>query len=127
MIQKDITPTASELEILALLWEKAPQSVKEIYEQLRKKRDIGYTTALKIMQIMASKGILRRETDDKSHLYFPILEKNQTQEKLLDTFLDTAFGGSAANLVMQALGNHKASQAELSKIKELIQQIEKNK
>jgi predicted transcriptional regulator len=76
---------------------------------------------------MVTKGILRRETAEKSHLYFPLLEKNQTQGRLLDTLLDNAFGGSAASLVMQALGNHKASKEELSKIKELILQIEKNK
>lgn len=127
MENKDKAPTAAELEILTLLWEKNPQTVKEIHDQLIKRKDIGYTTALKIMQVMVSKRILRRETDGKSHLYFPILEKKRTQGKLLDTFLDTTFGGSAATLVMQALGNHKASKEELDKIKDLIQQIEKTK
>ena len=123
----DKTPTAAELEILTLLWEKSPQTVKDIHETLSKRKDVGYTTTLKIMQVMTSKGIVQREPDGKSHLYYPVLEKRQTQGKLLDTLLDAAFGGSAASLVMQALGNHKASKEELDKIKELIQQIEKNK
>jgi predicted transcriptional regulator len=123
----DKTPTAAELEILTLLWEKNPQTVKDIHDQLSKRKDVGYTTTLKIMQLMVAKGILSREPDGKSHLYYPLLEKRKTQGKLIDTLLDTAFGGSAASLVMQALGNHKASKEELLKIKELIQQIEKSK
>ncbi|HEX3007134.1 MAG TPA: BlaI/MecI/CopY family transcriptional regulator, partial [Bacteroidales bacterium] len=87
--------------------------------------DTGYTTTLKIMQVMVGKGLLDRNLDSKSHLYFPVPEKGKIQGKILDTVLDTAFGGSAANLVMQVLGNHKASKEELDKIKALIEQIEK--
>lgn len=126
MINKDKKPTAAELEILNLLWEKAPQTVKEIHDQLQSKRDTGYTTTLKTMQVMVTKGILKRNLDNKSHLYFPVLEQGKTQDKILDSILDSAFGGSAANLVMQILGNRKASQEELDKIKAYIQQMEKN-
>lgn len=127
MKNSDKTPTAAELEILTLLWEKSPQTVKEIHDQLIKHKDVGYTTTLKIMQIMLSKGILKREPDGKSHLYYPVVEKKQTQGRILNTLVETAFGGSAASLVMQVLGNHKASKEELDKIKDLIQHIEKNK
>ena len=125
MTSKDKTPTAAELEILSLLWEKAPQTVKEIHDQLKEKRDTGYTTTLKTMQVMATKGFLNRNLDNKSHLYFPVLERGKTQGKILDSVLDNAFGGSAANLVLQVLGNHKASKEELDKIKALIKEIEK--
>jgi len=121
------TPTSAELEILTLLWEKNPQTVKEIHETLMDKKDVGYTTTLKIMQNMLEKGILKREPNGKSHLYSPVIKKEETRGKLLDTFLDSAFGGSAANLVMQLLGNSKATKEELDKIKALIDQIDKNK
>jgi predicted transcriptional regulator len=91
------------------------------------KKDVGYTTTLKIMQNMLEKGILKREPNGKSHLYSPVIKKEETRGKLLDTFLDSAFGGSAANLVMQLLGNSKATKEELDKIKALIDQIDKNK
>ena len=125
MISKDKTPTAAEMEILSLLWDKAPQTVKEIHDQLKDRRDTGYTTTLKIMQVMVTKGFLTRNLDNKSHLYYPNLEQSKTQSKILDTVLDNTFGGSAANLVMQVLGKHKTSKEELDKIKALIDQIEK--
>jgi predicted transcriptional regulator len=125
MMNKDKTPTAAEMEILSLLWEKAPQTVKEIHDQLKDKRDTGYTTTLKIMQVMVTKGFLTRNLDNKSHLYYPALEQGKTRGKILDSLLDNAFGGSAAKLVMQVLGNHQASREELDKIKAFIEQIEK--
>ena len=123
----DKTPTAAELEILSLLWKKSPLTVKDVHDELGEKKGVGYTTTLKIMQVMVSKGILKREQNGKSHLYYPTQNQQQIQGKLLNTFLDTAFGGSAANLVMQLLGNHEASGEELSKIKALIQEIENKK
>lgn len=124
---KDKTPTASELEILGLLWKTSPLSVKEVHEQLGEKKGVGYTTTLKIMQLMVSKGILKREQQGKSHIYYPAQDQNHIQERLLDTFLDSAFGGSASSLVMQLLGNNKASKDELDKIKEFIRNIENQK
>ncbi len=120
-------PTASELEILNLLWDEEPLTVKEIHEKLLEKKEIGYTTALKIMQNMAAKGILRRQLNGKSHLYYSAIEQDETQTNLLDKFVETTFGGSASKLVMQLLGNQKTSDEELNEIKEIIKQMEQNK
>lgn len=123
----DKAPTSAELEILNLLWQKHPQTVKEIHEILMDKKDVGYTTTLKIMQNMATKGIVQRELNGKSHSYSPVLKMEETRGKLLDNFLENAFGGSASSLVMQVLGNKNTSRAELDKIKDLISQFEKGK
>ena len=127
MNEKKKEPTAAELEILTFLWQKEPLTVKEIHEQLSKNKDVGYTTALKIMQNMTQKGFLKRELKGKSHLYYAVFSQDETQQKLLNRLIDTAFGGSASSLVMQLLGNKKASEKELSKIKEIIQDMEQNK
>jgi len=127
MSKEKITPTAAELEILNILWEKEPLSVKEIHGELLKKKDVGYTTALKIMQNMTGKGLLTRTLNGKSHLYSSALKKEETQSSLLDKFIDTAFAGSASNLMMQLLGNKKTSKAELDEIKKIIDDMEQNK
>jgi predicted transcriptional regulator len=124
MSKKKIIPTAAELEILSILWEREPLTVKEIHQQLMSKKNIGYTTALKIMQNMTLKGLLRRELRGKSHLYSSVFKKEETQRKLLERFVDSAFGGSASSLVMQLLGNAKTTEKELREIKEIIQQME---
>lgn len=118
-------PTAAELEILALLWEKEPLTVKEIHEQLCLKKEVGYTTALKIMQNMTQKGLLKRELKGKSHLYYAIFEQSETQQNLLNRLIDTAFAGSASNLVMQLLGNKTTSEKELNAIKDIINDLDK--
>ncbi len=125
MSKNKIIPTAAELEILSILWEREPLTVKEIHHQLQNKKDIGYTTALKIMQNMTSKGLLKRELTGKSHLYSSVYKKEDTQGTLLERFVDSAFGGSASSLVMQLLGNTKTTEKELREIKEIIQQMEK--
>lgn len=127
MEPNDKTPTSAELEILNLLWDRHPQTVKEIHETLMDRKDVGYTTTLKIMQNMASKGIVKRKLNGKSHAYAPVLKMNETRGKLLDNFLENTFGGSASSLVMQVLGNQKTSKEELDKIKELIAQFNKEK
>lgn len=124
MNYQKITPTAAELEILNILWENEPLTVKDIHEQLAKSKDIGYTTALKIMQNMHGKGLLRREPNGKSHLYFSVYRKEETRAKLLDRFLEATFSGSASGLVMQLLGNKKTSKHELEEIKRLIDQMQ---
>jgi len=121
-----ITPTASELEILNILWENEPLTVKDIHEQLSVTKDTGYTTALKIMQNMTAKGLLRREPNGKNHLYFSVFKKEETRGKLLDRFLESTFSGSASNLVMQLLGNKKTSKSEIDEIKRIIDQMEKD-
>lgn len=127
MQTQKITPTAAELEILNILWEAEPLTVKEIHEKLVQTKDVGYTTALKIMQNMNTKGLLRREPNGKSHLYFSVFQKEETQGRLLDRFLDLTFSGSASNLVMQLLGNKKTSKKELDEIKRIIQEMEDEK
>jgi len=122
---KYIQPTDAELEILQVLWENGPSAVRFINEQLNEKKNVGYTTTLKIMQIMTDKGILTRQKKGKTHIYRPILKENETQSLLVDKLLKIAFGGSASKLVMQTLGNKKTSREELQKIKDLIANLEK--
>ncbi|WP_430933331.1 BlaI/MecI/CopY family transcriptional regulator [Saccharicrinis sp. 156] len=119
-----IAPTAAELEVLNILWKTEPLTVKEIHKLICKTKDVGYTTTLKIMQKMTAKGLLRREPNGKSHLYFSNYEKEETRGRLLDRFVDSAFGGSASSLVMQLLGNKKTSKEELDEIKQIIEQME---
>lgn len=118
-------PTEAELEILQVLWENGPSSVRFVNEQLGERKEVGYTTTLKLMQIMFEKGLVTRNTDARSHIYEAAIERDATQRNLLGTFVDNVFSGSAMNLVMQALGNHKASKDELDQIKALIEKMEK--
>ncbi len=120
-------PTEAELEILQVLWEHGPSSVRFVNDKLSERKDVGYTTTLKLMQIMLEKGFLDRNTDERSHIYFPAIGKEETQRNLLGSFVDSVFKGSASNLVLQALGNHNASKAELEEIKALIEKIENSK
>ena len=100
-MENQITPTTAELEILTILWEYEPLTVKEVHEKLVSSKETGYTTTLKIMQNMTAKGLLRREPNGKNHLYYPVFKKEETRGKLLDRFLESTFAGSASNLVMQ--------------------------
>jgi predicted transcriptional regulator len=124
MSRKIPKPTDAELEILQILWAKGPSTVRTVNELLNKKREVGYTTTLKLMQIMADKGLAKRNTDSRTHIYEAGVEETDTQNRLLQKFVDNTFRGSAMKMVMQALGNHNASQEELEKIKALIEQIE---
>jgi BlaI family transcriptional regulator, penicillinase repressor len=124
-MEMNVTPTAAELEILNILWENEPLTVKEVHERLAESKDVGYTTALKFMQNMTSKGLLRREPNGKNHLYYSVYRKEETRGRLLDRFLDSTFSGSASNLVMQLLGNKKTSKREIEEIKRIIEQMDK--
>lgn len=117
-------PTEAELEILQVLWEHGPATVRFVNDRLNEKKKVGYTTTLKIMQIMFEKRLLERDESARSHLYRPAIEKGETQGLLLDRLVQTAFGGSAARLVMQALGNHKASKEEISRIRKFLDELE---
>lgn len=119
-------PTEAELEILQVLWQEGPSSVRYVHEALSAGREVGYTTTLKLMQIMAEKGLVRRNTDARSHIYEAAIPEQEIQQQLLQRFVDTAFRGSAMNLVMQALGHHRAGSEELDQIKALIQEIEQH-
>ncbi len=117
-------PTDSELEILQLLWEYGACSVRFINDKLNEKREVGYTTTLKIMQIMTDKKLVHRNTEQRTHIYEANVKENDVQKGLLKNFVDATFRGSAMNMVMQALGNHNASKEELEEIKALIKKIE---
>jgi predicted transcriptional regulator len=124
-MSKHIKPTDSELEILNILWQKGPSTVREVHEELEKSKDAGYTTTLKLMQIMHDKKLLKRDTSSKTHIYEAAIPMEQTQGQLLKRMIDTVFNGSAAQLVIQALGNHKTDSKELEKIKAYLNEIEK--
>ena len=117
-------PTDSELAILQELWKRGPSTVKVIHEALSAARDIGYTTALKLMQIMHEKGLLTREREGKTHIYQPAVSQEKIQNQLLNKLVDTAFQGSAMKLIMQALGNQNTSTDELTQIKSFIEKLE---
>src|SRR5690606_17704263 len=121
-----IKPTDSEMEILQVLWQKGQSSVREVYEALDKKQ-VGYTTILKLMQIMLDKGMVVRDTSSKTHQYRAVLEKEHTQGQFLDKMIDAVYNGSTARLVMQALGNDRTSRKELEEIKEFLKNLEENK
>ena len=117
-------PTEKELEILRIVWEKGAISVKDVHEALGGDDLNGYTTILKLMQIMHEKGHLEREKSGKLHLYKAIASQEDTQKQLLGKMIDTVFSGSAADLVMSALGNRKSSKDELQAIREYLDQLE---
>ena len=118
-------PTDSELEILNILWEKGPCTVREIHEVLEKSKDAGYTTTLKLMQIMLDKKLLSRDASSKTHIYNAAISQEHTQGQLVKRMIDTVFNGSAMDMVMQALGNHKANAEELEQIKQYLDEMEK--
>jgi BlaI family transcriptional regulator, penicillinase repressor len=117
-------PTDAEMEILQILWERGASSVREINEILNERRDVGYTTTLKLMQIMNDKGLVLRDTAARSHIYSALVLENDTKNNLIKDFVNLAFHGSAMNLVMQALGNTKSSRDELHELKSLISKLE---
>jgi predicted transcriptional regulator len=122
---QEIKPTESELEILQILWEKKSCTVREVHEILGKNKDAGYTTTLKLMQIMHEKGLVARDTSAKTHIYKPLVNQQKTQQHLVSRMIDNVFNGSASRMVMQALGNHKASKEELDAIKQYLDDLSK--
>ena len=127
MPKKKIKPTEAELDILSILWEYGACSVRFVNEKLNLTRSVGYTTTLKQLQIMHEKGFVSRISEGRTHIYASERGKEETQKQLLDRLLDSAFGGSASKLVMQALGNHRSSKKELEEIKALINKLEEDK
>ncbi|MCF8361621.1 MAG: BlaI/MecI/CopY family transcriptional regulator [Prolixibacteraceae bacterium] len=124
MSGKKTTPTASELEILNVLWAHGPLTVKSVHEALSSSKDVGYTTTLKIMQNMHDKGFVSRKPEGRSHIYEAAYEQEETRGRLLDRFVESTFSGSASSLVMQLLGNKKTSKKELDEIKRIIDEID---
>jgi len=118
-------PTESELEILQILWEKGDCTVRDVHEILEQSKVAGYTTTLKLMQIMHEKGLVSRDTSAKTHIYRALVNQQKTQEQLVNKMISNVFNGSASRLVMQALGNHSASKEEIDSIKEYLEQLSK--
>ena len=123
ILNKKNKPTESELEILQVLWAKESATVREVHEELLKAKEAGYTTTLKLMQIMFEKGLATRNSSSKTHIYQPAVTKENTQSLFLNKMIDSLFSGSSAQLVMQALGNHKTSKEELEEIKTFLNNI----
>ena len=113
-------PTGAELEILRVLWRSGPATVREVHDALGPRRRTGYTTVLKLLQIMHQKGLVARDEAERSHIYRARIGESVTQRRLLRDLTDRAFGGSAASLVMQALSTEKASAEDLAEIRRLL-------
>jgi BlaI family penicillinase repressor len=120
-------PTRSELEILKVLWEIGPSTVRQVNDSLNKQtRTVQYTSTLKLMQIMQEKGLLTRDDSNMKHVYSPAEPAHKTKNALLEKFVENMYKGSASDLVMQLLGNKKTSKKELQAIKELLTKIDTN-
>ena len=120
-----VRPTGAELEILGVLWQRGPSTVRDVHTALSRTRGTGYTTVLKLMQIMAEKGLVRRNEDQRAHVYEARAPQTQTQRQLVRDLLDRVFDGSAMNLVMQALSARKATPEELAQIRRLLDDYER--
>ena len=118
-------PTDAELNILRALWQRGPSTVRQVQEQLQPERPAGYTTVLKLMQIMTVKGLVQRDESRRTHVYRPALAAEKTQRQLVGDLLDRAFDGSAQKLVMQALSAKRVSAEELTQIRSLLDAIER--
>jgi predicted transcriptional regulator len=120
-------PTQSELEILAVLWDVGSATVREVQQALDARRPTGYTTVLKLLQIMTDKGLVRRDARERAHRYAPTLPRERTEQQMVGDLLDRAFGGSASRLVMRALSSRQATPEELERIRTLLDEIEGEK
>lgn len=119
-------PTAAELEILAVLWERGPSTVRDVHETIAARKPTQYTTVLKLLQIMAEKGIVERNEEARAHLYRASRPREWTQRQLAADLLERAFGGSAKSLVMGALGSRRTSKKELAEIRKLLDEYERD-
>ena len=117
-------PTDAELAILRILWDRGPSTVRQVHERMAQEKQPGYTTALKLLQIMTEKGLVSRDETDRTHVYHARLTEEQTQRQLVRDLLDRAFAGSASKLVMQALAARRASPEELGEIRRLLHSVE---
>jgi predicted transcriptional regulator len=119
-----VEPTKSELEILQVLWDNGPSTVREVNNELIKQREVNYTTTLKQMQIMADKGLLNRDQGQMKHIYSVAVEEQRLKAQLLDKFVDSMYKGSASKLVIQLIGNEHTSRQDLQEIKDMIKKLE---
>lgn len=123
MVQSGL-PTDAELQILSVLWKRGPSTVRDVHESLANVQDTGYTTVLKLMQIMAQKGFVERDETNRSHIYRAVITEDQAQRGLLGQLMDKAFSGSASQLVMRALSMQSATTHELDEIRALLNDLE---
>src|SRR6202047_3215633 len=126
MTQPPHKPTASELEILRVLWNRGPSTVREVHESLSEKKDLGYTTVLKLLQIMTTKGTVRRNETQRAHVYEACLPAEQTKQQLAGDMLRRVFEGSASQLMMHALAGRRASREEIEELRHLLDEYEGN-
>ena len=117
-------PTDAELAILRVLWERGPSTVRDVHDALAERQATGYTTVLKLMQIMTDKGLVVRDESQRAHIYEARQSEQRTQRQLLIDLADRAFGGSPARMVMQALSGRRASAEEINEIRELLDELE---
>jgi BlaI family transcriptional regulator, penicillinase repressor len=122
--KKGTGPTEKELQILSILWSKGPSTVRNINKVMNRDEDTGYTTTLKLMQIMYEKGLLKRDESEKTHIYTPARPEAHVQEEIVGSLLDRVFSGSTEKLVLRALSSKKVSAEELANIKKMINQKE---
>lgn len=122
-IMKQIKPTEGELEILQVLWDKGKATVREVHEKILQTKDAGYTTTLKLMQIMFEKGLVLRDDSAKTHIYQANISKEKTQSQFVGKMITTLFGGSSSQLVMQALGSQSPSKEELDEIQQYLDNL----
>ena len=120
-------PTDAELEILKVLWRRGPSTVREVFDALSERRGTGYTTVLKLMQIMAEKGLVTRDETARAHRYSAAQEEGETQSRLVGDLVRKAFDGSARNLVLHALSSERASAEELSEIRQMLDELERSR
>jgi BlaI family transcriptional regulator, penicillinase repressor len=124
---KSVKPTEGELEILGVLWDQGAATVRIVHEEICKSKDAGYTTTLKLMQIMFEKGLVTRDSSSKTHIYEAAVTREKTQKQFVSKMINSLFSGSSADLVMQALGNNNTSNAELEKIQLLLNELKAKK
>jgi predicted transcriptional regulator len=124
-LHKKPEPTKAEMEILHVLWANGPATVRFVNGKLNEQREVNYTSTLKVMQIMADKGILRRDETEMKHVYHPVEDEQKTQQHMLDKFVDTVYQGATGKLLMQVLGNKKTSKEDLDSIREILNRLEK--
>jgi len=115
-------PTEGELELLRILWDRGPSTVRDLYQEINSRRALGYTSVLKLLQIMTEKGLVEREESGKAHIYHPAATQNETQDQLVRDISERLFAGSAAQLAMHALALEPVNDQELEALRTLIEQ-----
>jgi predicted transcriptional regulator len=127
MTRSPLKPTASELEILRVLWARGPSTVREVHESLSETKDLGYTTVLKLLQIMTTKGTVRRNETQRAHVYEAVLPAEQTKRQIAGDMLQRVFEGSASQLMMHALAGRKSSPEEITELRRMIDEYERTR